>query len=58
MYFVGVEVFSSLFLLTAIGTFAGPVVATGGMSVLECLAGVLEAFIEGIVSFFLQFQKR
>ena len=53
MYFVSANLVSGLVLLAALGGLSGPVVISGGTEgVLDCLIGILEAFIEGVFGVF------
>lgn len=53
IFFVGINLIPSLILLAAIGSLSGPVVISGGSEgILDCLIGILEAFVEGVVGVF------
>ena len=47
----GINLASTLVLVSAFGGLAGPAVASGG-SVLECVTDIFEMFVEGIQSIF------
>lgn len=49
--FAGINLASSLILLSAFGGLAGPAIVMGD-SVVECITGIFEMFIEGIMAVF------
>jgi hypothetical protein len=53
IFFAGITLIPSLIFLAAIGALSGPVIILGGSEgTLECLIGILEAFVEGILGVF------
>ena len=52
IFIFGINLIPSLFLLSAIGGISGPVVLGSGDGIVECLVGVFEAFVEGVLGVF------
>jgi len=52
IFFAGISLIPSLVLLAAIGGISGPVLAGGSEGILECLVGILESFVEGVIGVF------
>lgn len=51
IFFAGINMYAGAIIAVAILSIATPVVGDGG-SIFEVLAGILEAFVEGIASIF------
>ena len=53
IFFVGIDLIPSLIFLAAIGGLSGPIVISGGSEgILDSLAGIFEAFFEGLLGVF------
>ena len=52
LFVAGISLIPSLVLLAALGGLSGPVVSGGAEGIFDCLASILEAFVEGLIGVF------